>query len=84
MAVWTVRDRLLSEDTYDADSRLEVSRQVESREEPLVPTVGKVHFIQLQDGRRQLLKVVWKPVEQSFSQCNGPSSSSSCPAVLLP
>lgn len=59
--------------TYDADPRLQVSRQVESREEPLVPAVGEVHLIQLQDGRRQLLKVVWKPVEQPVSQSKSSS-----------
>ena len=50
--------------TYDADAGVEVSWQVESREEPLVCRVIKLHFIQLQDGRRQLLKVIWKPARR--------------------
>ena len=48
-------------DTYDAYSRLEVGRQVESGEEPLIRSIVKLHLVQLQDRRRQLLKVIWKP-----------------------
>lgn len=48
-------------DTYDADARLEVSGHVEAGEERAVGRVVELHFIQLQDGRRQLLKVIRKP-----------------------
>lgn len=50
------------ENTYDADARLEIRRDAEAIEEPLVGRVSELHLIQLQDRRRQLLKVIRETV----------------------
>ncbi len=51
--------------TYDADARLQISRDAEVVEDPLVRRVAELHLIQLQDRRRQLLKAIRKTVERS-------------------
>ena len=49
--------------TYDADPGLQVGRHVESSEEATLGCVVELHLVQLEDGRRQLLKVIRKPAD---------------------
>ena len=49
--------------TYDADPGLQVSRHVEASEEAAFWGVVELHLVQLEDGRRQLLKVIRKPAD---------------------
>lgn len=63
MCTYNVRTSIAN--TYDANTRLQISRDAEAFEDLLVRRVTKLHLIQLQDRRRQLLKVIRKTVGRS-------------------